>query len=476
MLLAVCVGFSAALISFSAPLLLIPAIALIGALSFIWGTGYAVVSLFFACIGILGTNISDPIGIIFFFIPFVAASAVLIGGFRRRLPYRYIALLLAFFALVSLYGQISVPALMQGEPAYSALIASLKEWEIIAAGSGLDVSGFSDTLSLVPTVFYGYMILISEFIGFIIVVLGRYFCTLGKVKPRPMAKFADWELPSNLRIGIPVLAVGCIIAFIAHFKAADVLLFAVLSFILPPLTVQGLSSVMFMLIRSKGGKRPSGFSIALLIILLLFSPLIFSIFGLIELYARSRSRFRRYDKKIREAYKNAEITGSNTVTVDFEDGQGPRVIAVRKKHDDAYYDDDLKLDDDEQQTKKDAAGETDGTEDPAKNENKAAGEADGNVSGSNAAGTADPENTFGITNAEDTFSAGNADNTGNPENPANAVNSANYEDSANSENPANYEDSVNTENSANTENNENSVNTENKENKENKADTNDTGN
>ena len=417
MLLAVCVGFAAALVNFAAPVLLIPAIALIGAFGFIWGTGYAAASLIFACIGILGINISNSIGIIFIFIPFLAASAVLIGGFRRKLPYRYIVMLLAFFMLVSLYGQISVPALLEGEPPYTALVDSMREWKTVAADMGLDVSGFSDTISMIPTVFYGYLIFISEFIGFIIVVLSKYFCTLGKSKPRPMAKFADWQLPSSLRIGVPVLAVGCIIAFIAHFNGAEALLMAVLALVLPPLTVQGLSTTMFMMVRSKKGKRPSGFAIAMLIILLLFSPILFSIFGIIELYARSRDRFRKYDRKIREAFEKAERTGSNTVSVDLDDGEGPRIIAVRKKNEEAFYDSDLKFDDEKQKTKDADDSEKYGT--PENNAGSTETGTDENVSDpGNAASTetGKDENASAVENTEnaaDTQSSGNISDTEN---------------------------------------------------------------
>lgn len=473
MLAAVCVGFAAALISFSAPVMLIPALALIGAFSFMWGTGYAAAALIFACIGILGANISNPNGIIFVFIPFLAASAALIGGFKRRLPYRYIAMLLALFALISLYGIISVPALMQGEPAYSAIIGFLKELETFGAETGMDISGFPDAISVVPVFFHGYLILIAEFIGFITVVLCKYFCSFGKTKPRPMAKFADWQLPLNLRIGIPVLAVVCIIAFIAHFKAADAFLFAVLAFILPVLTLQGTSFVVFMLQRGKKKKKLSVLSIILLILFLLLAPLFFTVFGLVDLYSRMRVRMRRYDKKIDDALEKARRTGSNTATVDFDDGEGPRIISLRKTNDEAFYDSDLDLNDDKKEAEDpdeagssvqnaDSAGEpeTGKEENSAESENTHEAADAQNVSGTDEENKAESENTPDTLNRENTEAAPNAENTENTDAAPNAENTENPDAAPNAENTGNTENAADCGKYGNTENTDNTNNTE----------------
>ena len=71
----------------------------------------------------------------------------------------------------------------------------------------------------------------------------------------------------------------------------------------------------------------------------LLMPLFTAVIGVIDLYAGIRRKFIKTDKLIREAFERAEKTRSNTVTVDFGDGRGPQVIAVRKKdHDGAFFD------------------------------------------------------------------------------------------------------------------------------------------
>lgn len=49
----------------------------------------------------------------------------------------------------------------------------------------------------------------------------------------------------------------------------------------------------------------------------------------------------RVDDKIRAAFEKAEREGSSVVSVDFDDGQGPRIIAVRKKREDDPANDDF---------------------------------------------------------------------------------------------------------------------------------------
>ena len=49
----------------------------------------------------------------------------------------------------------------------------------------------------------------------------------------------------------------------------------------------------------------------------------------------------RVDDKIRAAFEKAEREGSSVVSVDLDDGQGPRIIAVRKKREDDPANDDF---------------------------------------------------------------------------------------------------------------------------------------
>lgn len=409
MLFALCIGFAAALLSFAAPFMLIPAAAVICAVGFAWGTGYAAVAAVFVCFGILGTNISEPTGTLFTLLPFLAASAALTAGLKRKTPYRLLAALLSVFALISLYGLICVPQLLKGEAPYSGIIGALKEFETLYnQTTGLDIADFSDMISIVSTVFYGYLIFLAEFIGFSTVVLTKFFCSACKAKPRSMAKFADWQLPQSLRFGIPILAGGCVIAYTVGFKGAETLLFAVFGLILPPLTAQGAAVTMFALSRGRAKGRPHVFYLIIVIFLILFSPFVFALFGLIELYAHSRERFRKYDKKIREAFERAEKTGSSSVIVDLDDGEGPRIIAVRKKNDGAYYDRDTAVEPNNAEDDEEKGKESEGTD--AKENHNGHSEAE---SEKNAADTSNADDLGSMDNKADTGNAGDSGSTDN---------------------------------------------------------------
>ena len=168
-----------------------------------------------------------------------------------------------------------------------------------------------------------------------------------------MASFIEWHLPHSLKIGLPVLAAGIVIMYLARFGGASTMLATVGYMLLPLFAAAGLATLIYVVTRRPGG---TGFYIVLSVLISVLMPLFTAVIGAVDLYAGIRRKFIKADKLIREAFEKAEKTKSNTVTVDFGDGRGPQVIAVRKKrNDDAFFD---------------GRSEKPKTETPEKNENE----------------------------------------------------------------------------------------------------------
>ena len=112
MLLALAAGVLSVLGGAFMPPLLIPAAAAIGFIGNAYGTLYCGIALAVSLGGIaalLSSNVLTMLCIA----GFVLLSSVTLGiGLRKRLPYRLLAVLVAFFALAALYLDTALPSLL----------------------------------------------------------------------------------------------------------------------------------------------------------------------------------------------------------------------------------------------------------------------------------------------------------------------------------------------------------------------------
>ena len=83
--------------------------------------------------------------------------------------------------------------------------------------------------------------------------------------------------------------------------------------------------------------RNNGFMKAFAFVALFVAPFFTALIGVFDLYAGLRRRMLKVDRLVKEAFEKAEKEKRNTVTVDFGDGRGPQVIAVRKKRIEAAF-------------------------------------------------------------------------------------------------------------------------------------------
>ena len=207
--------------------------------------------------------------------------------------------------------------------------------------SGLDISSLQLSTEVLPEVFYGVLIALAEGVGFLTVVLAKWFSTKAKADVRPMAPFVRWQLPSSLRIGMPMIAAAIILMFILNYGGAETVMNTAFGLFMPLFAATGIASFIYIFSRNRPNQSVSPFAVVLMIFVICFSPFLLAGFGLVELYTGFRLKMMRVDDKIRAAFEKAEREGSSVVSVDFDDGQGPRIIAVRKKREDDPANDDF---------------------------------------------------------------------------------------------------------------------------------------
>ena len=262
------------------------------------------------------------------------SAAFLTASLRKKLPYRICALVLAVLAFAALYLSLSLPSLLAGKEPYQGILDQIERIKALDTNGYLteDLGAVGET---VPYAYFGVLILLAEGAALLELLIARRLCLWCKAELRPMANFREWQLPNSLKIGLPVLAGGIILLYIVKFGGAQTVLFTALYMLLPLLIAAGAACLVYLF--SRRGK--SVFFTILVIFSVVLMPYFAALIGTADLYFGIRRRLILADKLIREAFEKAERNNSNTVTVDFNDGRGPQVIAVRRKRTaDAFFD------------------------------------------------------------------------------------------------------------------------------------------
>lgn len=297
MLLALAAGVLSVLGGAFMPPLLIPAAAAIGFIGNAYGTLYCGIALAVSLGGIaalLSSNVLTMLCIA----GFVLLSSVTLGiGLRKRLPYRLLAVLVAFFALAALYLDTALPSLLAGKEPFASIVELFYQLEDAYKQAGLDISSLQLSTEVLPEVFYGVLIALAEGVGFLTVVLAKWFSTKAKADVRPMAPFVRWQLPSSLRIGMPMIAAAIILMFILNYGGAETVMNTAFGLFMPLFAATGIASFIYIFSRNRPNQSVSPFAVVLMIFVICFSPFLLAGFGLVELYTGFRLKMMRVDDK-----------------------------------------------------------------------------------------------------------------------------------------------------------------------------------
>lgn len=324
---------------------------IIGFIGIAWSSSCACIAAAPCIFGIVMTTMGELTYMLSSIALLLLTAIILIVGFKKRIPYRMLAVLLAIVVLVTLYIELCLPDIVRGEAPY----ASLREYfltanELLKSEAGISENTyFVDLAENIDVLLYPMFIVISEALAFIGVVMCKKLCTWAKADVRPMAKLVDWEIPSSMRIGVPVFAVGCLIIYLTGYRGIDQIVASIVGLVAPILYIEGIASITFLIaspisLNLSAAPRKNGVIYALIILIALLLPLPFVIMGVIELYWQHRPKIRVINEKIRKAVKNAELKHLDVVQVDLDDGRGLRIIATRKRKvgDEAFFDEDIR--------------------------------------------------------------------------------------------------------------------------------------
>ena len=331
---ALLIGAGCALTANLGALFLIPAVAVVSFIGVCWGMSYCAVAAVLMVGGVAAAYSSELWSMIAVGLAAALSAAFLTASLRKKLPYRICALVLAVLAFAALYLSLSLPSLLAGKEPYQGILDQIERIKALDTNGYLteDLGAVGET---VPYAYFGVLILLAEGAALLELLIARRLCLWCKAELRPMANFREWQLPNSLKIGLPVLAGGIILLYIVKFGGAQTVLFTALYMLLPLLIAAGAACLVYLF--SRRGK--SVFFTILVIFSVVLMPYFAALIGMADLYFGIRRRLILADKLIREAFEKAERNNSNTVTVDFNDGRGPQVIAVRRKRTaDAFFD------------------------------------------------------------------------------------------------------------------------------------------
>lgn len=91
------------------------------------------------------------------------------------------------FALAALYLDTALPSLLAGKEPFAGIVELFYQLEDAYKQAGLDISSLQLSTEVLPEVFYGVLIALAEGVGFLTVVLAKWFSTKAKADVRPMA-------------------------------------------------------------------------------------------------------------------------------------------------------------------------------------------------------------------------------------------------------------------------------------------------
>lgn len=344
------IGAAVVLFGIQEPTMFYFGAAVIGFIGISWGVSCAFVAAGPCVLGLVLANAGNLLYIVCSLVLLLFTAVILIVGLKKRMPYRTVAVLLALVLIITLYIVLCVPSILRGEAPYAGVKDYFIELdELLKSAFGIEETSIAIYAENIDVMLYPMIIIISEMLAFLAVLICKKLCTWAKADVRPMAKLADWEIPSSLRIGIPVLAGGCLIIYLTGYRGIEGIIASVVGLIAPILFIEGIAATVFLFTGSSmsvpsAKKKKTGLIVAAVILFAVFIPMAFILMGAIELYSKRRPKLRILNEKVRRAFEYAEKNNLDVVQVDLGDGKGLRIIATRKQKvgDEAFFDDDIR--------------------------------------------------------------------------------------------------------------------------------------
>jgi uncharacterized protein YybS (DUF2232 family) len=199
-----------------------------------------------------------------------------------------------------------LPSLIAGQPAFGSIVSAAEKMspELIESfrAAGADpamLDEFTASLeamtSMIPEVMLSIVLGAGIFSGLISVVAAKALSRKAYAPIRPMAKFELWQLPKGFLWGAIFMFAVALIGMLSGYTGFEAVYFAVLSVILIPLAVQGLSFEFYLTGRRKNPALARTVLFLALVLLFPFSIAALELLGTLEQMLKVRMRLKDLD-------------------------------------------------------------------------------------------------------------------------------------------------------------------------------------
>lgn len=351
-IIAIMLGAVGVVSAIYAPTFLIVVAAGAACIGLSWGVNFLIISTAVAFAGTAAVNMESLYFAAVYAGSFLLSTVTLYACFKNKLSYRFTCFAMALIFAVVVFMLSSFSEVLAGNSPYAGFQRFFREMaDYIRQVQPEQAAQLEQLAESISTTYYAGIAGIAQFFGFISVVICKRFCTLAKADVRPMAQLSRWQAPYSLRYGIPVIAVGCLILYLAGYKDIESIIYTAAGLFAPMFLVQGIAVITFLfsngisaseaaILRAPSDtKRQSKAFYILPFTMALLFPMFVIIVGVFETYAMRRMKIERTLAILRQAFNEAAQNGSPVVTADLGDGRGRRVIAVRKRETEgAFFD------------------------------------------------------------------------------------------------------------------------------------------
>jgi hypothetical protein len=192
----------------------------------------------------------------------LAATLLLLLLLTRGFSNSETVLILCGAFLLTLYGAICLPSLLDGKEAFAAIQSRVGDLRALYRASEAQMSQISpDSIALilqtmdamydaVPAGFVAVLCVFASVLGLGNLLFFRAFCRKqAQIKLSPMRAFRDWTLPRSMTLGLFALLIGSIILELSGWTFAESFSITVNTLLGIPLFLQGICVVDFLISR-----------------------------------------------------------------------------------------------------------------------------------------------------------------------------------------------------------------------------------
>ncbi len=233
-------------------------------------------------------------------LPTAVALALLLR--RGKGAYADMAMIAAALLSVGFYAYVCLPSLLETGNAFSAVQQIFYDTRDAAQELGAGTLGLTDAqlalmngslesaASAVPSVLTAIVCAAGSLCGLFNLLIAQKLCYKAGLPLRRMTKFTRWRLPPSSIVGFAILVAGCIVLAIVGVEWITAVWITVLTVIMLPLLIQGLSTALFFLTHNRMNAVVYVLFFLLVLFFLPYALIVLAFLGIFEQAFRLRDR------------------------------------------------------------------------------------------------------------------------------------------------------------------------------------------